>query len=199
MFCGNCGARYFSKGNYSGRGSNKRYYPYYYCYSRAKTNKRFIIDPDCKNPVYAIEKLDQYIIDEIKKIALNVDYFNSIRNSPNESLTTNIDIIDKRIKEIDNQVSRMLDLYQLGTIPLDTINSRVKLLQDEKKTLLDSKAAIAAKDVKLGTQEVQKILNSIGDAFEDRPIEDKRAIVYSLIEKIIVLEESNKFGIYWRF
>ena len=59
LFCENCGARYLAKGNYSGRGNHRAYRPYYTCHSRAKSNKRMILDPTCRNPSYAVTRLDQ--------------------------------------------------------------------------------------------------------------------------------------------
>jgi len=35
------------------------------------------------------------------------------------------DIIEKRIKDIEKQVNKLLDLYQLETIPLEEVNKRI--------------------------------------------------------------------------
>ena len=199
LICANCGARYFSKGNYSGHGDKKRYYPYYYCYSRGKTSKRFIIDPNCKNPVYAVEKLDKFIIDTIKKAELDINYFNSISNAEELETVNDNTLLLKRIDSIDTQISRILDLYQAGTIPLNVINSRVKSLQDEKDTLLDSLAVVEEKDAKISVQEARTILNNIENVFDNGTFEEKRNAIHTLIRKITVLEGTNKFKIHWNF
>jgi site-specific DNA recombinase len=200
LFCGNCGARYFSKGNYSGHGAKKKYYPYYYCYSRAKTCARLIIDPNCKNPAYAIKKLDKTIIDEVKNLALDIEYFNLIRNSQKTELLSKSanDIIYKRIMDVNTQIARLLDLYQLGTIPLDTINSRVQSLQDDKKSL-ESQIVAEEKSTKMSSQAARDILDNIGDIFENGTFEEKRKIIHGLISKIVVLDTVNEFKIYWNF
>jgi len=199
LFCANCGARYFSKGNYSGHGDKKRYYPYYYCYSRAKTTTKLIIDPNCKNPVYAIEKLDKIIFDKIKKLKLDAEYFNTISQSHKSTDNNDHHIIIKRVNEIDKQIARMLDLYQLGTVPLDEINSRIKSLQDEKNALLDRLAVTEVKTSRISKKEAMQLLNSIGDSIDANSFDSQRKIIHSLIQKIIVLDNVNGFEIYWNF
>lgn len=78
LYCENCGTRYTLKGNYSGHGSKKRYYPYYYCYSRAKKSPRMVTDPTCMNPVYAVEKLDRFVVEEVRRVATDQHEFDAV-------------------------------------------------------------------------------------------------------------------------
>lgn len=201
MYCDNCGARYFSKGNYSGHGEKKRYYPYYYCYSRAKTNKKFVIDPNCQNPAYAVEKLDLIIINEIKKLATNDKYIHeaSKNDNSNNIYLKQTEILNKRLADINKQISRMLDLYQIGNIGLDDINARLSNLQDEKSNIEYQINDILTKNQKLSIPEVKKILTGIKTTFENGTFQEKRNIILSLIEKITITSKQDEFKIHWNF
>ena len=200
MYCENCGARYFAKGNYSGHGDKKRYYPYYYCYSRAKTRKSFIIDPDCKNPVYAVEKLDLTIINEIKKLATDDKYIYEAKKTDNNSINSKRnEILKNHLVDINKQISRMLDLYQIGNIGIDDINKRLTALQDEKSKIEYQINSIDNQNSKLSIPEVKKILDGIGTTFEGGTFQEKRNIILSLIEKITIKTQQDEFRIHWNF
>lgn len=198
MYCENCGARYFAKGNYSGHGEKKKYYPYYYCYSRAKTSKKLILDPTCLNPVYAVVKLDQLIIDEIKKLSTDDKYIYEAQQDDPAPQRDNA-IIEQRIENIDKQISRILDLYQIGTFSIDDINARVTPLQDEKNILLERLNTASKHETKLSIPEVKFILSNINDTFKNGDFQSKRNVITSLIRKIIAKHKSNDFKIYWNF
>ncbi len=200
MYCENCGARYFAKGNYSGHGDKKRYYPYYYCYSRAKTRKSFIIDPDCKNPVYAVEKLDLTIINEIKKLATDDKYIYEAKKTDNNSINSKRnEILKNHLADINKQISRMLDLYQIGNIEIDDINKRLATLQDEKSKIEYQINSLNNQPSKLSIPEVKKILAGIGTTFESGDFQEKRNIILSLIEKITIKTQQDEFRIHWNF
>lgn len=136
-------ARYLAKGNYSGRGNHRAYRPYYTCHSRAKSNKRMIVDPTCRNPSYAVTMLDQKIIDEIRHIASDPQEFNAIvasdRPDAEQKRRRNAEAeaaIMRRLDEIDAGTARLLDLYQRG-LAIDKIADRLDALDKEKATLQD--------------------------------------------------------------
>lgn len=197
MYCENCGARYFTKGNYSGRGEKKRYYPYYYCYSRAKTSKKFIIDPTCQNPVYAVEKLDLLIIEEIRKLSVDNKYLMKVKNKDRKA--DNKHIIEKQVENLDNQITRLLDLYQIGVVPAEEIRSRILPLQDKKNLLLEGIAASKKEDALLTLPEVRTILKNADETFKNGSFLEKRNMIMSLIKSITINKEYGKFNIYWNF
>ena len=128
-------SRIFRKGKLQRPRFKKEYRPYYYCYSRAKTTKRKIIDPTCINPVYPVVELDRRILDEVGRLVSDHPYFQSIVHHPTHQKTERTEndriAILQRIDEIDLQISRVIDLYQLGTISLDIIGPRTRSLQEE--------------------------------------------------------------------
>lgn len=201
LHCENCGARYFAKGNYSGRGENRRYRPYYTCYSRAKTAKRFIIDPNCKNPTYAVEKLDAIIKDEIKKLSFNPEHIHDIQReqlgSEAAEQANHNEVIQKRIRDIDNQVERLLDLYQLDNIPFDTITERIGALNNEKKALTEELVNEKKHVPALTTSEAEELLKRAIGILDKGDLQEQRQLVHSLIDHIIITDDGIE--IHWAF
>lgn len=204
LFCGNCGAAYFAKGNYSGHGSNKTYRAYYYCYSRGKTTKRKIIDPTCINPAYPVKELDKRILAEIERLVSDDSYFNSVVSLPGSQKSADTErqkyAIMQRMDEIDLQISRVIDLYQLGTISMDDIGARTTKLQNEKDALQKTLASMAPKhEKKLSAAEARTLLDEYFFIMENGETDEKKALLHSLIKKIIVKPTVGEFDIIWNF
>ena len=189
LYCKNCGARY-ARQNYNG-------VFYYSCYSRSKKMKAMIKDPNCKNKNYRMEVLEAAILDEIKKLAIDPGRIEEVReNRPVSDVTDKIKAINSEIGKIDTQISKMMDLYALGTIDLDVISDRVANLNNAKTALnkeLDSMNVPEEKDV-MTAEQIRSVAALMAD---DLPIEDKRNIVQSLIY-YIEIDEDNVY-IHWKF
>lgn len=205
VFCGNCGARYYSKGNYSGRGEHKAYYPYYTCYSRGKSSKRMIRDPDCKNPSWPVVKLDKIILEEIRKLSFDVEYFNKISSGSN--LNTSIEdykkkkiAIENRIKVANSEIERMINLCKTNSlISIDVIASEISKSQEEIRKLesvLDNMERPIVQD-RNKIADAKHILSSVSEIIDSDDFDAKREIVHSLIDKVIIYE--HEIQIDWSF
>lgn len=121
IFCGNCGARYH--GNHG----------YYKCYSRAKSDKKYIIDPDCKNPNLKISELDDFIRSEITRAAVNPSKI--LDGIPAEPKSDDKLTFKKRLAEITEQQNKLIDLYQTAGITLESVTGRLRELESERAIL----------------------------------------------------------------
>jgi site-specific DNA recombinase len=189
LYCKNCGARY-ARQSYNG-------VYYYICYSRSKKMKKMIKDPNCKNKNYRIEELESAILNEIKQLVIDQNRIEEVReNRPVTDATEKIKAITSEIAKIDTQISKMMDLYALGTIDLNVISDKVAELNKTKTALtkeLDSLNVPETKDV-MTDEQIRSIAALMKD---DLPLEDKRNIVQSLIYYIEIDEE--KIIIHWKF
>jgi len=121
VYCGNCGARYH--GNHG----------CYRCYSRAKSDKKYIIDPGCKNPNLKIGELDKFVIGEISKAVLDPSaILDKVPESPEDTRRA---VTEKRLAEIAASTDRLIDLYQAAEIPLDGVTGRLRELEAERALL----------------------------------------------------------------
>ena len=159
--------------------------------------KKMIKDPNCKNKNYRQEVLDGIILDEINKLVTDPNRIEEVReNRPVNDNTEKIKTINSEIAKIDTQISKMMDLYAIGTIDLDVISDKVGKLNDTKTGLkkeLDS-LQVPAKDSAMTEEQIRSIAALMKD---DLPLEDKRNIVQSLIH-YIEIDEDNII-IHWKF
>ena len=189
LYCKNCGGRY-ARQSYNG-------VYYYVCYSRSKKMKRMIKDPNCRNQNYRMEELENAILQEIEKLAIDPTRAEALKeNRPSTDVSEKIKSINSEIAKIDTQISKLMDLYALGTIDLDVISDKVSSLNGTKTALskeLDS-MNVPDKDAGLTSEQIQEIASLMTD---DLPLEDKRNIVQSLIYYIEIDEEN--VIIHWKF
>ena len=189
LYCKNCGARY-------ARQSYNSIYKYM-CYSRSKKMKVMIKDPTCKNKNYRMEVLEAAILGEIHKLAVDPSRIEQVReNRPASDVADKIKAIKSEIAKIETQISKMMDLYALGTIDLDVISEKVASLNNTKTTLtkeLDTMNVHNEKNV-MTDEQIRSVAALMKD---DLPLEDKRNIVQSLIYYIEIDEEN--IIIHWKF
>lgn len=195
LFCGNCGARYFAKGNYSGRGENRKYRPYYTCYSRAKTAKKMIIDPTCKNKTYAVVDLDKMITQEINKLRFDKSYFEKIINEK-KPIDNDMEVLESELAEAKKQLDRVLDLYQLGTIPLDKLDARLERLNATISRLNNEIGVLTTDEPNVSVSGAIALLNG-ADILNGEDMPKKKAFVQSLINKIELV--GDDVVIHWAF
>lgn len=203
LYCGNCGARYFVKGNYSGHGEKKRYYPYYTCYSRGKTKSKYIIDPSCKNPSIATEKLDEIILEQIKQLSLDPDAVVKLLKQQKEAIT-DTSIISKLQSRIDSnteQIKRLIELCRVGsTLPIQEIAKQIEDIQlevDKDKRQLEN-INDDLKGLQIDFEIVKNQFMTAGNIIEKGSYDDKRELIKTLIDKIVITPE-NELNIFWSF
>lgn len=188
LVCGNCGALYFARKNYLGHGSKKE-----------RT-----IDPNCKNPTYPVDTLDTQVLDELERLVNDNTYFQSIvakfKKKKDHRLEDDRLGIMQRIDELDQQISRVIDLYQLGTIGIDAIGQRTQKLQEEKAALQRTLDTIKPdQDDRLSVDEARSILSEGSSVITSGDMEAKRVMMQSLIKRIIVKPTKGDLEIVWNF
>lgn len=192
LYCKKCGAKYSKSTNGGGR-------YYYSCYSRNKKMKSMIKDPNCKNKTYRMLDLDTAIINEITQLSFDTDYVDEVReNKPVNDVNAKIKTISKEIEGITSQISNLMDLYSLGSMPIEIINQKVSALNETKIALekeLESLDVPDTDDVGMTTEEIQTLADVMND--ENLTLQDKRDIVQALIYYIEIDDED--IYIHWRF
>lgn len=172
VYCGKCGAKFHGEhGNYS-------------CYSRTKGDKRYIVDPNCKNKKWKIPNLDNLVIDYIS----NLDFDTLELNSKSNEISYEKQDHSKRLAEIDKQIGKLIDLYQIGSIPVETISEKINALTQEKNTLetsIDTKTfdTLTANDLIVTRDNLLNLLDT-GD------LQEKRYCLTILIDKVIVNDDT---------
>ena len=198
IFCGNCGARYYCKQNVSKKPGVTPAQKYYTCYSRGKSSKSMIKDPNCKNKSWNVKDLDRIVLDEIRKLAIDPEYMDTlIEDNHSTDDGTDRQIILNRISEIDKQIGKLVDLYQIGGIDFNAINEKIVSLNEEKASLefnLDNES-VSTPEISL--EETKKILTTFSEVIDSATPEELRDLVHSLIDGIVINGEDLE--IQWKF
>lgn len=184
IYCGRCGARYSAN------------HGYYRCYSRAKSSQRFIKDPNCKNDNWKIDELDNLIVSEIYDLINQPELVSELSSSTHDNEPP-IDVkkLNKRLKELDKQMENLIDLYQLGNIPMELLSDRIKNI-DKEKSAIQRTIDSAQKTVANPTETFKDSLAAFSESFDTSPLETKRLLVSSLIKAIRI--DGGNVSIEWR-
>lgn len=197
IWCGKCGARYFCKQNVSKR-EDLPAQKYYTCYSRGKTKKSMIKDPNCKNKSWNIKKLDEYILNAIKILALDRNNTFELKRKNNPDNSNNVDILKKRINDIDKQINKLIDLYQVGNINFEVINNRISELGNERHRIENEMENYIQAEPELSLQQTNELLDRFLQIVnDDSQKEELTKIVHKLIDGIIIEDEDIKIN--WKF
>ena len=183
IYCGRCGARYSAN------------HGYYKCYSRSKASRQFIRDPSCKNDNWEIERLDQLVQMEIRGMITHPELLDHVIKAAWDGREVRIDraAIQKRISELNAQISKLVDLYQIGSIPMETITQRINAISSERAQLQEQ---LDQPDL---TRSVERFLQALEDykaGFDTGDTDNRRMFISSLVERVII--DGQSVNIRWR-
>lgn len=173
LYCKRCGARY--------HGSKA----VYVCYSRSKAAKAFIKDPACKNKRWRKDKLDALVLEQIRM--LDIENEETITEKED-----NTEAYQDRLKKIDDQIQKLIDLYQVSGIPLDALKERTDKLQKEKEFITEAMNKEKSNSLPDFRTSRDKLLSILYNG----SVEEKRMLISYLIERIDI--DGEDLYIKWR-
>ena len=190
LFCGHCGGRYYLRD--TGR------YRYYACYSRTKQSSSMIKDPNCKNKIWKASVLEAKIETQIYKLLQSPNTAEDIIASKSKVVPINKKnvAIEKRIREIDKQINKLMELYQQDGIPPEVLGNKINKLYTEKTALQKSLEPVVEVN-KMPFDLVEKLISDAVQIWEFADETQKRQIMQSLISKIVLNNDDVK--IEWSF
>ena len=156
-------------------------------------------DPNCKNKYWKMEELDEIIFNEIKKLAMDPEYFNKLQNDKKDTsdIPNKIEIINQEIAKIDNQISRFMDLYGLGKFTIDQISEKIDPLNEQRKGLEKELETLNADSGDLTEEETREIVSSFSEVLERGDLNEIRLVIESLIYYIEL--DNDDVYIHWKF
>jgi site-specific DNA recombinase len=192
--CKHCGGKYGVHRCVS-RGKQ---FNYYNCYSRRKSCRSMIKDPNCKNKTWRMESLDNLVLEEIKKLAFDPNFYHEIKqDNYSEDDRTKENIIKKEISKIDAQKSRFMDLYGVGEFTMEEVQAKVAPLNEQKSKLQAELKKITDGKSTMTEEDVYEIVKDFDGIMERNVYAEIRLMIESLIDEIEIDNEDVK--IYWKF
>ena len=194
IFCARCGARY---GKYKTGSPQYGFHLNYCCYSRSKRSGTMVMDPNCKNKIYRIEELDNIILNEIRKLAMDSEYLNSIKDPEPEDNSATIATLQKQIDALSHQISRLMDLYSLGSFSIEELEAKIKPLQEQRTKLKEQVESLQSTRHTMTNDQVIHLIRSFNEALDKGTMADKRIIIDQLIDRIDI--DGDDVIIHWNF
>lgn len=173
--CGRCGSRYAA-----GHGK-------YACYSRSKNSGKYVRDPDCDNRSWPIPALDGVVLGRLRELMGNPYIIEKLSQPLSPAIQPDPQRTASRLAELDRQLERLLDLYQLGELPRETLVQRTRELEKEKAALEAQREAECHREAPRA---------DFMNCFEHSPLDTRRAFIGALIQDIVL--DGNKLTINWR-
>lgn len=182
--CGKCGA----KMRYQKWGKNGLKIV---CYSRDKSKPHLVKDENCDNPPLNAYELEEAVKEDLFSFSLK----NDAEAKFEESLSI-LDILKEKYEKNVKKLKRLYDLYSKSEneILSETIEELQNTIEKIKKELSSEEEKGLKNEKK---QKVKKRLENIRDVWEYMKNEEKRAVICSVLEKIVV--NGSDVNIYYRF
>ena len=172
MYCAKCGEKYVKFASHQQR------YVYYACKNH-KLRK-------CRNKFWKMQELDEIVFSEIKKLRTEND--DIVSETPSKR-----PVIESKMKELDNQMSRLMDLYTLGSIPIDMLQTKVENINEQRERLKNTLSI----PEKMSKQEAFSLASSFSEIIETGDFDEIHSLIGALIERIEINEED--VTIKWAF
>jgi len=181
LFCGHCGGRYYLR--------NSGKYSYYACYSRTKQIKSMVKDPNCKNKNWKGPELEAKIEAKIRALLRSPETAAELSvSTPDPSPSLKNESIEKRIREIDKQIGKLMELYQHDDIPAELLGERINRLYNEK-TALQETLEPQIENAEASFDLVQELLADAAQIWDFADESQKRRILQSLVSRITLTED----------
>lgn len=190
LFCGHCGGRYYLR--------NTGKYSYYACYSRTKQMKNMIKDPNCQNKIWRAQDLEPIIEEKILALLRNPKIAEELAAGKPKAaapVSKNTDI-ERRIREIDRQIGKLMELYQQDDIPPELLGEKINRLYGEKTALENSIAPVGETNA-MPLDLVAELITNAAEIWDFADENQKRRILQSLISRIVLTDD--QVDIEWAF
>ena len=199
IYCSICGAKFVRTYGGGKDASTGKHRMYYTCASKTKRSPYAKKANNCSNKNWNVDKFDNLIFSEIDNLRLNPSLMDSIAGHASKDNSKRISLIEKEIKSLNEQASRLMDLYALGTIDLESIKSKSEHIQLMKENLASELSLLQSDTAgKTSREAAISLIESLHTMLEEgADMQDVRIVLEQLIEKIEV--DGTNVKIYWRF
>ena len=197
LHCAQCGAKYTKNTSTAKKKDGSRYsYTFYGCNSRCrKSNKHLVKDVNCKNKNWKVDVLTDAVFAEIRKLALDPEYINEIQTI---EVNDDIPILETEIAKLDEQLSRLMDLYTIGNMPVDVLQDKIHAINDKKTKLQNElqRLELEQKDT-MSKKDALELVSSFEAVLDSGDFDAIRHVIAGLIERVEI--DEDEFTIHWNF
>ena len=183
LFCAECGNRY-AKLSTSRNGVKWEYYTCNTRRSKALAKGRI-----CSNSSWKLDELESLVFGEIKKLVFE-DVKPTTDNRPK--------MLSKSLSEVEQKISRLIDLYASGTLSRGDLESKIKALNEKREKISNElDRLIKERQDQLTQDDIIGYAKSFDKVLKRANYDEIRAVLTALIDHIEVSRDD--ITIYWNF
>ena len=154
-----------------------------------------IVDPNCKNDHWRVDKLDELVLGEISKLALDQKKISNKKGGAVKTSVDRVKALTKEIEKIDKKRERLLDLYMSGTFDATELDEKARPLTEQRDALvLELERASDDKD---DAEQARDMIRSCADIIKRGVYTEIRTMIEALIDRIEI--DGQDVTIFWRF
>lgn len=154
-------------------------------------------NPDCKNKIWKASDLESKIEAKIRELLQSPQMVKDIMaNRPKPVPVNKNSDIEKRIHEIDKQISKLMELYQQDGIPAELLSGKINKLYSER-TVLQSALTPVTEPETMPFDLVEELIADAAQIWDFADESQKRRIMQSLILRIVLTDDDVE--IEWTF
>lgn len=152
-------------------------------------------DVDCVGESIRVDKIDEIVFGEIRKLSLDKKALKHITRKDTSS-DKRAEEIRKEIIRIDKRRARLIDLYSFGDFEMDELGKKISPLADSKHRLVRELESLHAKK-KLPEREAEQLIDSFSGVLDNGNFNQIRTLLRALISRIVV--NDDEISIHWNF
>ena len=154
------------------------------------------MDPDCKNDNWPIEDLDSLVVSYIRRLASSSSSLDAVfQSAAAGEVKVDTAAIAQKAKDLGQQISRLIDLYQVGTVPIEMLSQRIHSLNVERDVLL-KELDTAPLSFEQRRDAFLANLRRFVEHFDGATLEAQRLLVSSIVSKVLV--DGPEVTLEWR-
>lgn len=188
IYCAECGNRYAKK-SAGNKAKPKTYFEYYTCNTRR--SPMLAKGRTCDNTSWKLDELESLVFDEIKKLRFE-------KYTPSKGTDNRADMLSKALQDVEQKLSRLIDLYSIGTLSKSQLEGKIKALNEQKDKLTEELQVLNdANAQELSHKAAVSLSKSFQDVLNTNDYDKIRAVITALIDRIEIGRED--ITIYWNF
>ena len=154
-----------------------------------------IKDPNCKNKTYRDHDLEAIIFGEVRKLKTDKTYYKELKRSVDHGAKRST--LESRLKDIEKQIDRLMELYTIGTIDINVIKTKMNPLSAEKKSLEAELENMQEEVSEVTEEQVQDLVTLFDAALAEGDPYKVHDILAELIDHIEI--DGEDIRIHWNF
>jgi site-specific DNA recombinase len=196
--CGLCGSWFdvsISKAH-KDRSVLNRYYTCHHRKPSALLKEGLNPEERCISKTYVLSDLEHKVMKKILELAYDPQRVDKLLNA-NGHVIDDPTPLKRRIRDISNELGRIMELYTAGSVPLDVINTKANQLTQERINLQERVQKITDETNTESISTIRETLESAKTIMKTGSYEERTDVVRKLIKKIVL--KGDRMAIEWRF